>query len=60
MAEHPTLNYERDRSGDPVVLLNGIGGELGIWEPEHDDSAADEPDSAPRPGDSVIQAGSVR
>jgi pimeloyl-ACP methyl ester carboxylesterase len=27
------LNLERHGAGEPVVLLHGIGGELGIWEP---------------------------
>ncbi len=27
------LNFERHGSGEPVVLLHGIGGELGVWEP---------------------------
>jgi pimeloyl-ACP methyl ester carboxylesterase len=28
-----SLNYERHGSGEPVVLLHGIGGELCVWEP---------------------------
>lgn len=27
------LNYERSGSGDPIVLVHGIGGELCVWEP---------------------------
>jgi pimeloyl-ACP methyl ester carboxylesterase len=33
MAEPPPLHYERDGTGDPIVLLHGIGGELGVWDP---------------------------
>lgn len=27
------LNFERHGNGEPVVLLHGIGGELGVWAP---------------------------
>jgi pimeloyl-ACP methyl ester carboxylesterase len=27
------LNHERNGSGDPLVLIHGLGGELGAWEP---------------------------
>jgi pimeloyl-ACP methyl ester carboxylesterase len=33
MADLPPLNFERAGSGEPLVLLHGIGGELCIWEP---------------------------
>ncbi|MEA2302411.1 MAG: hypothetical protein QOE44_2946 [Solirubrobacteraceae bacterium] len=29
----PQVSYERAGSGDPVVLLHGIGGELCVWDP---------------------------
>jgi pimeloyl-ACP methyl ester carboxylesterase len=32
-AAPPDLNYERAGSGEPVVLLHGIGGELCVWDP---------------------------
>ncbi len=28
-----SLNYERSGSGEPVLLLHGIGGDLCVWEP---------------------------
>ena len=33
MAEHQNLNYERAGSGETILLLHGIGGELGVWDP---------------------------
>lgn len=46
----PRLNYERSGSGEPLVLLHGIGSELGVWEPvlgalrgEHEVIAVDLP-----------------
>jgi pimeloyl-ACP methyl ester carboxylesterase len=44
------LTYERRGSGEPMLLLHGLGGELGVWEPvldaltaEHDVIAVDLP-----------------
>lgn len=44
------LNYERSGSGEPLLLMHGIGSELGVWEPvrehlerEHDVIAVDLP-----------------
>ncbi len=33
MAEDPIVNYRRAGSGDPLLLIHGIGGELGVWDP---------------------------
>jgi pimeloyl-ACP methyl ester carboxylesterase len=49
-AAMPSLNHERMGSGEPLVLLHGIGGELCVWEPvldalarEHEVIAVDLP-----------------
>ncbi len=33
MDRPPTLNFRRKGAGEPVVLIHGIGSELGVWEP---------------------------
>ena len=40
MSTSAGLNYERRGNGDPVLLLHGLGGELGVWEPVVDALAA--------------------
>jgi pimeloyl-ACP methyl ester carboxylesterase len=37
----PSLNYERRGSGEPLVLIHGLGGELGAWEPVMDQLAGE-------------------
>ena len=39
MAEREILNFERAGAGEPLVLLHGIGGELGVWDPVWTDLA---------------------
>jgi pimeloyl-ACP methyl ester carboxylesterase len=36
MAENQLLNYRRAGVGEPLLLLHGIGGELGVWDPVWD------------------------